>query len=415
MVLFNDKVNVNGEDFTSPAQILLIKLDGDGEVSNAWSLIQFPGLREELFTGTLQATFISKIGNLFYSIVGFSGEIKLIGDQQVTATGMGNEIFLVTSDSPQLIFYHHLSGTQSNSQVIIDELGNSYVIGSFNDILLLDNKKLFTSKLVSNLFILKFDNTGRLTWFIQGDGKGQITGKDIAFLKQSGKSPDLLVASGTFMDKVLLGSTTLENTNTWFTSWMGILTSDGNWIRAFSIMADPRSVLNTSQPDFLAIERIGTDSIGNIYTIGQMSGSFVFGDTILTIEPVGIFVAKWSPIGTLVWLRDILSKIPPNSELYPRLVTSSSGDTYVSGYSWNGVEFKSPQDIIKVTGSGTIDFFVAHMSPTGTWLENKLFPGVLDSPSNLIAIGGKKNNRLFAGGTNLVNSTRRDGFIARLE
>ena len=465
--LFNGETTLSDETFDAPAQLILTENSSVGEIINAWSLIQYPGRREQLVISDLQAIDVDRVRR-FYSIVGFSGDISIFSNQRVNSIGTGNELFLVTDRRPRIIFYHHLSGTQSNSQLISDKNGNSYVIGSFNRVLLLDGKEILTSTLKSDSFILKFDPMGRIVWYIKGGGTEQTTGRDIAIIQSGGnsltsmniggkdlsdetggESPDLLVAVGTFMDTITLGNTVLKNNSAWFTSWVGILTSEGNWVKAFSIKANPESSIDHSQPEYLTMERVTTDDLGNIYTIGESSGTFMFGKKmILSLKPIGIFVAKWSPTGNLIWLRNVLTKIPPNNGIFPRLVTDKLGNSFVSGYSWNGLKLESEKQSIDVDGSGSIDFFLAQLSPDGNWLWSFIFPGIIDSPSNLTAVGNpsavsginyvsrnvpnstesginsEKNTEiithelnqttLFAAGINLVNSTQRDAFISRL-
>ena len=285
-----------------------------------------------------------------------------------------------------------------------------------------------------------------MEWFINGSGEGNFTGQDITILPSGN-----LAGTGTFTRKIILGNRTLINNNTQFTSWIGILTSNGNWIASLSIRADTSQVLNSKSSEFLTINSLGTDKDGNIYTVGQASGTFIFGSIALKLFPIGIFVTKWNfcvdnytqsdsngklqtnvsrkstPSDSrdkfqkskrpfkLEWLRNILVKIPPENGINPRIAVDSSGNSFVSGYSLNGVEFQSPNGKIKRVGSGSLDFFLGCLSPNGTWISNFSFPGVIDIDSNLIATDcNKKGISLFAGGTNLVSIDRRNSFISRI-
>ncbi len=442
--LFNGRSVVGKNIFDDPAQIILVKLAPNGIPINSWSLIQFSATRDEVIAGDLKVK-----NDRFYTIISFSGDLVILNNQQVDSVGMGNELMLVTDDNGNLIFYHLLSNVSSSSQIAVDSKGNSYVIGSFTSELLIDGKTVFkdtsgnnsrtnsitTNDINSNFFVLKFDSTGLLKWFINGSGEGNFTGQDITILPSGN-----LVATGTFSTKIILGNRTLINNNTQFTSWIGILTSNGNWIASSSIRADTSQVLNSKSSEFLIINSLGTDKDGNIYAVGQASGTFIFGSIALKLFPIGIFVTKWNfctvkrggvvvplllegnkfPVKTkrpfkLEWLRNIVVRIPPENGINPHIVVDASGNSFVSGYSLNGVEFQSPDDKIKREGSGSLDFFLGGLSPNGTWVSNFSFPGVIDIDSNLIATDcNKKGISLFAAGTNLVNVDRRNSFISRI-
>jgi hypothetical protein len=68
-----------------------------------------------------------------------------------------------------------------------------------------------------------------------------------------------------------------------------------------------------------------TDSESNVYIVGESYGGIYFGENLL---PAGLFVAKYSPEGSLLWAKPILGA----SMSINKVVADSQGDCYVLGW-----------------------------------------------------------------------------------
>jgi ELWxxDGT repeat protein len=111
------------------------------------------------------------------------------------------------------------------------------------------------------------------------------------------------------------------------------------------------------------ITQMVTDGVGNLYFAAVVD--FTTGAT-----PKGdIYLAKFTPLGQMVWSKTIGSSA--NSDRVTHLATDSAGSLYVVGLlGAAGASFDGGQTILPYIG-GVNDIFVAKFGPTGTleWVQ----------------------------------------------
>lgn len=124
---------------------------------------------------------------------------------------------------------------------------------------------------------------------------------------------------------------------------------------------------------------IATDAAGNVYTIGEFSGSVDFdpGPAVYTMTAQSasdVFINKYDIFGNLVWVKQMASTGGFN---YKSLSVSSSGDVYAA------VTFSGTVDFDPVLGAGTntltapgiISTFICKLNTSGSLLWTKQFEG----------------------------------------
>ena len=127
------------------------------------------------------------------------------------------------------------------------------------------------------------------------------------------------------------------------------------------------SATDTQQTGGVWILDVAVDAQGNVYATGAFAGGRVdFGGTILTAAPepqIGdgdSFLAKYSPTGALVWVKQFVGGIGPDSGT--GVAVDAGGNAYVTG-SFSGSVNVSGQ---LFTSLGSRDIFAASFSPGGS-------------------------------------------------
>ncbi len=158
---------------------------------------------------------------------------------------------------------------------------------------------------------------------------------------------------------------------------------------------------------------VAVDVLGNVYATGKLAGgSADFGGTTLTAVPepqIGdgdSFLAKYSPTGTLIWVKQFIGGAGPDSGT--GVAADASGNAYVTGI-FSGSVNVSGQSL---TSLGSQDIFAASFTPAGTLRWAHSFGGTGQEQSSHVAIGpdGKLlmslgfENSLDTGGAGMVTS-----------
>ncbi|MDB4346063.1 SBBP repeat-containing protein [bacterium] len=164
-------------------------------------------------------------------------------------------------------------------------------------------------------------------------------------------------------------------------------------------------------------EGIATDSGGNVYVIGQYSGSVTIGST--TLPDTGssdAFVAKYDTSGTVQWATSIGGG---GSDYGHGIATDSNGNVYVIGRYNGSVTIGSTT----LNGTGVSDVFVAKYDTSGTvqWATSiggtstdYGFGIATDSSGNVYVIGRYTGN-VTIGSTTLDGTGNGDVFVAKYD
>ena len=161
---------------------------------------------------------------------------------------------------------------------------------------------------------------------------------------------------------------------------------------------------------------IATDAMGNVFVTGNYSGTIDFGAGVLTSAGGSdIFVAKFSPMGTLAWAK---SYGATGDQFGTGIAIDSAGNAFVTGNFANNVSFGP----LMVPNAGGDDFFVLKLGTDGTEMTAYGFGGVgtqqasgiaLDAQDNIIITGNFSGNFMF-GATSLVGQGNLDAFVVKM-
>lgn len=284
-----------------------------------------------------------------------------------------------------------------------DAFGNSWVAGYYNTYIF----DLPLSK-GPDAFIATFDANGGLTWTggICDTGAERIT--NIAFDKL-GNYYLLGLFDGNILD---LYTSHMLNSNPSATDiFIAKFDSQHNFIWA-------RSAGGTDQdtPAGLVV-----DSLGNCYITGYFnSPSITFGAFPLTNSGGGnadIFLAKYSPDGTVLWARSATGTTG-GMDLSKSVAIDRLGNSYITGY-FNSVSLAF--DGIVIEKGPNIDMYIAKYSPSGSALwavpvsstgDSYGYAVTVDPQDNYYVAGSFKNN-LTIGDTTFTSAGARDVFLVK--
>ena len=168
--------------------------------------------------------------------------------------------------------------------IAVDNLGNSYITGDFQDTATFGNTTLINYG-YSNMFLAKYDSLGNLIWVKQAGGVVETSGRGIA-VDDSGNS----YITGTFYDTAFFGNLSIISRGA-FDIFIAKYDSSGNilWVHNAGGIGN----------DFGT--GISVNNFGNVFITGDFNDSANFGGTtIVTNGGSDIFVAKYNSAGNLI-------------------------------------------------------------------------------------------------------------------
>lgn len=142
----------------------------------------------------------------------------------------------------------------------------------------------------------------------------------------------------------------------------------GMWLAGLTLS----SAAQTAPPTWQGASNIGpetlnkgigaVDAAGNHFVLGFVRGTTNVGGTVLTsVGDVDAYLAKYSPAGTVLWVRQIGS---PNSDLAFDVALDAAGNSYVTGRVGGSVSLGNN---VSITASSALSTaFVVRYSPQGT-------------------------------------------------
>ncbi|MCC6151783.1 MAG: SBBP repeat-containing protein [Planctomycetes bacterium] len=144
--------------------------------------------------------------------------------------------------------------------------------------------------------------------------------------------------------------------------------------------------------------RIAADSADNIYVTGYFEGTVDFdpGPGVVSRTSAGmqdIFVAKYSPVGALLWVDAFGSS---NDDRGFDLCTDAAGNVYITGQFWHSVDFDPGPGttILTVTfpgGGGAPDPFVLKLDTSGALVWARNFGGASNDEGRAIRVDSTGN------------------------
>ena len=168
------------------------------------------------------------------------------------------------------------------------------------------------------------------------------------------------------------------------------------------------------------LEGIGysdVDANGNTYTLGYFSGTTNIGGTILTSYGYNDgFLAKYSPTGALLWVRQIGSA----SNDYPsNFVLDGAGNAYVLGENGGSISLGNNVTIPYVgilSNSYIVRFNVQGIADWAQWTPNGsgTFTDICIDRTAHVFLTGMSSSQITLGGVTLPSANGPRPFIARM-
>lgn len=295
----------------------------------------------------------------------YSGTMHF-GDLTITANGE-TDIFVAKLDNQGAWLWAETfggSGSDSGADLVLDAAGNLCVTGTYTGTVNFTCGEV-TSQGLSDIFVLKLDNSGTPLAAVSGGGAGDDTGTGIV------STPDLHYAiCGSFDAMATFGSNTVNTTGE---TDILLARLDGNLVWLSTAVA--------GGADADSVAGIGTDVEGNLYLTGYFTDTAQFGG--LELQSLGgkdVFVAKADLGNSWQWAQTCGSSA---DDAALAIAVTQAGMCYITGYA--SEDFHYGQQVIQSYGAK--DILCAALQPEGSWIWAKLTGSYIENNNNLDDVG----------------------------
>ncbi|MCH8147677.1 MAG: SBBP repeat-containing protein [Planctomycetes bacterium] len=268
------------------------------------------------------------------------------------------------------------------SDAAVDDVGNSYVTGSFQDTATFGLFTL-TSVVVEDprdIFVAKFDADGNVLWARSAGGTGSDVGEGIA-IDADGNS----YVTGFYESTATYGPFALTSAGA-RDIFVAKYDGSGNVLWATSAGGTSIDIGNS----------IAVDAAGNSYVTGDFFGTATFGPfTLTSLGSFDIFVVKYDTNGTVVWAQSAGGT--GIFDMGKGIAVDSAGNGYVTGRFENTATFGP----FTVTSDGDGDIFLAKYDTDGNVIWVRSAGGTLNDMGDGIGIDAVGNIYV----TGLIRST----------
>jgi hypothetical protein len=262
-----------------------------------------------------------------YAFGWFWGQITFGND---TIIANGEDLFLVKYDVNGSFIWvkqikENIAGGNDANSVAVNDDGNIYITGYFNDTLSFGAIKLISTTSY-NTFIAKYDTNGNFIWAKQAtlanNGNSAIYASSLA-ADNSGN----IYVTGYFLDTVYFGADKLKTSPNYLDFFLAKFNPNGNVVWA-------KQGVTAGSSSFDASTSIALDMDGNPFITGYFTHKLMIGnDTLITHCNNGdVFIAKYDSDGNILWVNKAKGK----NDLCNGIPTSISidryGDAYLTGY-----------------------------------------------------------------------------------
>ncbi|MBI1841954.1 MAG: chitobiase/beta-hexosaminidase C-terminal domain-containing protein [Verrucomicrobia bacterium] len=204
-------------------------------------------------------------------------------------------------------------GDQQANSVAVDPSGQIHVTGYFVGPTDFHGASI-TNVGLFDLFVARYRRSGELIWAKSLGGPNQDVGLGVA-----GDAEGNTLVAGYFQVGALLGGTKVTNAGSSDGIVMKLNPAGAvTWTRAIGGTGDDRAY------------GVATDALGNVYAAGHFQDGAKFGDQSLTNRgAVDLFVVKYDPDGNLLWVRGAGGG---NVDVAYAIAVDPQGNAYVAGY-----------------------------------------------------------------------------------
>jgi len=299
------------------------------------------------------------------------------------------------------------SDGESGKDILVDEQGNSYLVGVFRD-----SADIFTTPMSSgglyDTFLTKFDRDGTALWSKHATSSGHVISPSIA----QDSSGNIFV-TGTFSDSATIFGEAVVSTGS-YDIYLAKLNTDGTllWVKKYGGTHSEES------------SSIYIDAQNKIYITGAFNSATVdsnlFGTIFRSHGYRDAFVAKLDNNGNGIWTKIAYSD---NDDKILDLSVDTSGNVYVTGF------FSTTADIFGISFTaggpdGWYDAFIAKLDSNGNGLwakqggsdENKRDQGdsIDVDTDGYIYVTGRFQESANLFGEAVIGESREDVYIAKM-
>ena len=345
-----------------------------------------------------------------------------LGNNKAVATFIAVICFLMTANlnAQTLDWVKTFGGIgyDIGNSVTVDDEGNIYTTGSFNDTVDFDPgpdvMKLNPGR-GSAIFIQKLDANGNFIWAKSCGGKGNQIGQSIKVDAMGD-----VYTTGIFQDTIDFNpGTGVANLSAVGEEDVFILKLDANgnflWAKSFGGIEMDRGY------------SIAIDAEGNVYTTGYFIDTVDFdpGTGVTNLSAVGgkdIFILKLDPNGNFVWAKSF------GGTEGIGIAIDGMGNVITTGYFSDTVDFDPGTGVMNLTSAGETDIFILKLDANGNLLWAKSCGGywivgggisiTFDATNNVYTTGAFDGTVDFDPGTGVKNLSamgESDIFIQKLD
>ncbi len=233
--------------------------------------------------------------------------------------------------------------------IATDASGNSYVTGQFVDVAYFDTTKLTYSGM-TDIFIAKYDNTGKVLWAKQAGGSDYDMGLGVA-LDADGNC----YITGDIYSNAIFDTTTLI-----------CLGRHDIFVAKYDKAGNCKWAKEAGGPQRSEGFGISASASGYVYVSGSFAGTISFGAPAFTSDGIwDIFVAKYDNKGNCLWAKKAGSSV---TDWGYGVSTSADGSAYVTGGLTSAASFGN----FNIGIGNSLTGFLAKISPDNyTDIKNK--------------------------------------------
>lgn len=292
------------------------------------------------------------------------------------------------------------SGDQIVNALTVDGSGQIHATGSYVGLTDFHGSTLQNASLAGtlDLFVARYRASGELIWARSVGGPNREIGTGVA----SDSAGNTLV-SGHFQVGALMGGIRLTNLG----NSDGVLlkyTPAGTvlWSRVLGGPGDDNAT------------GVATDAAGNAYVCGFAQGGASFGGVTVTNRGgVDVFLAKFDPSGTLLWVRTAGGS---GVDVANGVALDGGGNVILTGYFSETAQFGNAS----ITAAGNVDLFLAKFDSDGNVLwarsaggleQDYGFAVAADVDGSIAVVGTLRGTTQF--GATSVTGTGLRSYVAR--
>jgi len=301
-------------------------------------------------------------GNV-YTTGYFRESIDLNGDGTADFTSAGgSDVYIAKYSTDGTLAWAKGFGGGNGDRghsISTDSVGNVYATGEFFGSIDLngDGTADLTSTGVNDAYIAKYSSNGTLAWATQVGSRRGDSGNGI-----STDSAGNVYVTGMFAGSIDLNGdgiadlTVGQIDDAYDEAYIAKYSSNGTlaWAKGFGGGSVDLG------------KDISIDSAGNVYAIGEFTGSMDFnGDGTVDLTSAGgrdVYIAKYNSDGTLAWGKGIGSSWSDHAR---GISTDSEGNIYVTGSFRDSIDLDA-DGTADLTNAGDVDAYIAKYSTDGT-------------------------------------------------